>query len=515
MTVENGCMQKKTMRSVLDFFEETVKRYPDKTAFADEKGSCTFQELKDRARKIGSYLADKVEPRDPVPVLMEKSTDTMAVFLGCIYAGAFYVLLDIKHPKSRIDSILDTLECGFFFSSEEFQKEAEAFKGGREILWLEEADRTPADDERLERINGQRLDTDPLYCNFTSGSTGVPKGVLVGHQSVIDFISEFTRLFHITEEDVIGNQAPWDFDVSVKDIYSGLMTGATVQIIPRRFFSIPVQLMDFLCERKITTLTWAVSALCIITTLKGFDYRVPDTIRKVMFSGEVMPVKHLNLWKKYVPDAEYVNLYGPTEITCNCTYYRIDRDFERGEAIPIGRAFPNERVFLLDEEDREVTEPEVPGEICVAGSALALGYYNNPEQTARAFVQNPLNKKYPERIYRTGDLGYYDKEGELYYKSRKDFQIKHMGHRIELGEIEAVMNRVDEILRCCCLFDEKRNRITAFYEGGIDKKELKKKMGESLPMFMLPNVFYDLEEMPLTKNGKIDRGYLKKTYLDD
>ena len=152
-----------------------------------------------------------------------------------------------------------------------------------------------------------------------------------------------------------------------------------------------------------------------------------------------MPVKHLNIWKKYLPEAMYVNVYGPTEITCNCTYHIIDREYEPGENLPIGKPFPNEKVFLLDEEDREVTKPGEKGEICVSGTALSLGYYNNPEQTAKAFVQNPLNQSYLEPIYRTGDLAYYGEDGNLYFASRKDFQIKHMGHRIELGEIETAL----------------------------------------------------------------------------
>lgn len=503
------------MRSILDFFEKTVEQYPEKVAFADEEKSCTYRELEMRSKRIASYLLDKVELGQPVPIFMEKGVDTIAVFLGSVYAGAFYTVLDIKHPKTRIESILNTLKSDFFFSSEAFRKEAEQYAEEKTIYWLEEAEQTEIDEEGLARIAEKRLDTLPLYCNFTSGSTGTPKGVLVSHRSVIDFIGEFTKLFDITEQDVIGNQAPWDFDVSVKDIYSGLMSGATVQIIPRKLFSFPTKLLDYLCEREVTTLIWAVSALCIITTLKGFEYRVPEKIRKVMFSGEVMPMKHFQLWKKYLPNAEYVNLYGPTEITCNCTYYRIEREFAEGESIPIGWEFPNEKVFLLNEDDEEVTEVNTPGEICVSGTAVAIGYYNNPEQTSRAFVQNPLNPLYTERIYRTGDLGYYGADGELYYKCRKDFQIKHMGHRIELGEIEMAMNGVEEVLRCCCIFDEKKNKIAAFYEGAIEKRDLKRKLGEKLPMFMLPNVFYPLEEMPLNKNGKIDRNRLKKQYLEE
>ncbi len=166
-------------------------------------------------------------------------------------------------------------------------------------------------------------------CNgiFTSGSTGRPKGVVVSHRSVIDFMEYFTELFSITAQDVIGNQAPFDFDVSVKDIYATLKAGATMEILPKQLFSFPAKLLDYLCERRVTTAIWAVSALCIISTLNGFSYRVPTHLNKILFSGEVMPVSHLNIWREHLPDALFVNLYGPTEITCNCTYYIVDKTF--------------------------------------------------------------------------------------------------------------------------------------------------------------------------------------------
>lgn len=500
--------------SILEYLEESAAKYGDKTAFADQDSSCTFGELKERARRTGTALAKHFIPRNPVPVFMEKSVETISVFMGTVYAGCFYVLLDTKQPAMRLQQIMEILDSEAVVTSEKYLKDLEKLNFKGTVLMAEDLADTKADDEILVSIRDQALDVDPLYGIFTSGSTGVPKGVVVGHRSVLDFIDCFTELFHITSEDVLGNQAPWDFDVSVKDIYSGLKTGATVQIIPKQYFSFPMKLIDYLIDREVTTLIWAVSALCIISTLNGFEYKIPDRINKILFSGETMPVKHLNIWRKYLPEAVFVNIYGPTEITCNCTYYIVDRDFEPGDVLPMGKAFPNEKVFLLDEEDHLITDPGINGEICVSGSALALGYYKNPEQTQKAFVQNPLNNCYLEPIYRTGDLANYNERGELCFASRKDFQIKHMGHRIELGEIETAMERVAEVKRSCCIFDHDKNKIVAFYEGDIEKRPLAKSLGQYLPSFMVPNVFIQVDSMPLTKNGKIDRKVLTSVYQE-
>lgn len=279
-------------------------------------------------------------------------------------------------------------------------------------------------------------------------------------------------------------------------------------------FSFPTRLLDYLDDNKVTTLIWAVSALCIVTTLKGFEYKVPGSINKVIFSGEVMPIKHLNKWRETYPDAMFVNVYGPTEITCNCTYYIVDREFELDDVLPMGSAFPNERVFLLDDKNRIIDEgePKKTGEICVSGTAVTMGYFNNREKTDSAFVQNPLNPYYNEIIYRTGDLGYYNERGEMCFSSRKDFQIKHNGHRIELGEIEMAINSMDGIQRACCIYQQDENKIYAFYEGEADNKSLTHYLVSKLPKFMIPEVLVNVEAMPLTKNGKIDRKALMEEH---
>lgn len=521
----NQSVKDNYIHNILELLERSAERFPDRPAFGDPEKDITFRELVRKARAAGELLSSDVQAESPVAFYLEKSVDAVTAMFGAVYAGGFYSFIDVRQPAARAQKVLDVLEPAVLITDEENAEKAEEFSfGGRRILLkdlLEKAGKMLSGQEAplspvLARIRSAMTDTAPLYVNFTSGSTGTPKGVAVCHRSVIEFIAHFAPLFQVTEEDVFGNQAPFDFDVSVKDIYSGLYTGAKVQIIPREYFSNPTQLMDYLCEKKTTVLIWAVSAMCFVSIMNALDYRTPETVRAVGFSGEVMPIKQLNVWKKYLPGVMYVNLYGPTEITCNCTYYVLNPEKEYGleEVIPAGTAFENEKVFLLNEENQEVDPSDLSGEgeICVGGTCVALGYYRDPERTAAAFVQNPLNDRYPERIYRTGDIGRYDADGNLVYVSRKDFQIKHLGHRIELGEVEADTMARDGVSRACCIYDAKKKRLILFYTGEREKKDLEKELKEILPPFMVPNKTIRLEEMPLNKNGKIDRHALEAIY---
>ncbi len=498
------------MIHILEHLEQRAQQFPHKAALVDERQAMTFSQALETSQRIGSSLAISLAKGQPVAVYMEKSVENLCAFWGILYAGGFYVSFNTQLPISRLTQMQSVLQAPFVITDEEHRDALEGVFPPHRILLYRDLVKSAIDHPQLARIRQCHVDTDPLYANFTSGSTGVPKAVVVGHRSTLDFIHHFCPLFSITHEDVIANQAPFDFDVSVKDIYSALATGATLVLVPRHLFSQPQQLLDFLCEHRATTLIWAVSALCLITTVHGLDYRSPDAVNKVLFSGEVMPAKHLKTWMEHLPQAQFVNLYGPTEITCNCTYHIIDRTRSYPDGIPMGCPFPNEDVFLLDGEDQEITAPNVVGEVCVRGSALALGYYRNPEQTAAAFPVNPLNPCYPERIYRTGDLARYSSLGELHFCGRKDFQIKHMGHRIELEEIERAISNLPGVHRCCCVFHSEKHRLYAFYQGDLSAKELRLQLLPTLPPYMIPNVFRPVEQFPLNKNGKIDRNALLK-----
>lgn len=496
------------MKHMLEYLERTEKKYPHRLAVDDGNVYFSWSELLKLSRRMGSSICSFTEMGKPVAILAEKSAVTLAAMFGTVYAGCFYVMIDPSQPAARLKEILRILEPALIITDNKSEECLAAAKySGRSCL-LGDMMQADIDAGKLQKIRKKSSGSDLLYGIFTSGSTGTPKGIVVSHKAVVDFISHFTEVFGITEEDRIGNQAPFDFDVSVKDIYTGVMTGASLVLIPKEMFCTPPVLLDYLCEKKVTTLIWAVSALTLVSALKGLRYRVPGDVKRVMFSGEIMPAKQLRLWQEALPQAEFINLYGPTEITCNCTYYPVKRIYEDGERLPIGRPFPGRQVFLLDEAGKEVVVPEEPGEICVAGESLSEGYYRNPAETKERFFY-PFPDEPKVRCYRTGDLGYYGRGGELYFSGRKDFQVKHMGHRIELEEIEHSMNQIPGLEKSCCLMDYRKNQLVAFYLGeaaaGLVRTELKKRV----PLYMVPHKIIPISEMPLTKNGKTDRDYFR------
>lgn len=500
------------MKNVLEWLENKTEQEKKRIAFIDPKDEISFGELEQKAKCIGTYISYMCGVRSAVGFYMEKNIDAVCGMLGAVYGGCLYSFLDTRQPESRMHQIISVLQPALILTDEEHLEEAhKLFPEIRVEVIADILFEKKMDQERLDAIREQALDMDPLYVNFTSGSTGVPKGVTVCHRNVIDFIEVFVKTTGILQSDILGNQAPFDFDVSVKDVYSGLCTGASVAIIPREYFSNPTVLMDYLSAQRCTVLIWAVSAMCFVSIMNGLQYKTPVSVRLVMFSGEVMPIKQLNKWTKALPFTTFVNLYGPTEITCNCTYEILEtREYELDEVLPIGKAFDNEKVFLLDEKDKLVQVPEKEGEICVSGTCVALGYYHDMKKTNEVFVQNPLNTKTYERIYRTGDLGKYTDDLKLIYTSRKDFQIKHLGHRIELGEIEAQVEQHTAITRAICIYDSNKKRILLFYVGNIDGKQLISELRDVLPGYMLPNKAFALDAFPMNKNGKVDRNALKE-----
>ena len=391
-------------------------------------------------------------------------------------------------------------------------EKAKDFKLGEgQAVLYDEISQGEADETVLENIYKKAIDTDPIYIVFTSGSTGIPKGVAACHRSVIDYVEQLSEILGFGEDTVFGSQTPLYFDACLKEVYSTLKFGATTYLIPKNLFSMPVALVEYLNTHRVNTVCWVVSALTMVSAFGAFETVKPEYLHTIAFGSEVFPIKQLKLWQEALPHAVFTNLYGPTEGTGMCCYYRVEREFADDEVIPIGHPFPNREILLLTEDGKPAPQGG-QGEICIRGTSLTLGYYNDPVRTGEAFVQNPLNSAYPELIYRTGDMGRYNEAGELVFVSRKDYQIKHMGHRIELGEIEVNVDMLPEIRMSACIYDTEKSKIVLCYVGDISEKELTVALRSRLPRYMLPNRMLKLDQMPLTANGKLDRITLKQIY---
>ncbi len=497
--------------NILQYLEEDAERFPDKTALADETCKLTYAEYMKRAQNVGAYLLANVTGgriNQPIAVLIDRNVDTVIAFMGILYSGNFYVPIEPSMPGERIRLILDRLAPVAVLDAGNHNGVYKESVRTADIMCGNEPDR-----EALLAVRERIVDTDPLNVIFTSGSTGEPKGVLKSHRAVIAMAEVFADTFAFDHNQVFGNQSPFDFDVSAKDIYNALRNGARLEILPKKLFLFPKLLIGYLYERQIDTLVWAVSALRIIADFKALDCARMPALRYVMFSGEAMPVRALNYWIAHVPDARYVNLYAPTEVTFNCTYFEINGYWPEDKPLPIGKAFANYRVFLRDDEGKIIDECHKRGEICVGGTGLATGYWNRQEDTDRVFIQNPSVSEYGSKVYATGDLAYYDENDDFVFVSRKDYQIKHMGHRIELGEIEAALALVPFVEAACCLYDEKAEKIICFYQSANDNvKELVNELGKRIPKYMWPGQYICYDRLPLNKNGKIDREHLRKEH---
>lgn len=499
------------IKMVTDYLDETEKTFTDKIAFVDEKRNVTFSQVKQEAEKVAMALIDRNIIKKPVAIYLGKTIECIHSLIGVGYSGNFFSILDTKMPYMRIEKIMGTLEPEIIITDQAHWDEAKKFSGKRQVLVYEKLMETQVNSSRLKTVRNRIVDTDIFFVLFTSGSTGNPKGVVITHRAVIAYVEWGRETLNIDSETIFGNQAPFYFILSGFEIYHTLRSGCTTYIIPEKLFSFPIQLLKYVKRHKINTIYWVPSVFCLVANFKALPEVHLDDLRMIMFGGEVMPMKQLNMWRREYPNVQFIHSYGQTEMTEYSTYYILDREFEDTEVLPIGMPCEHMDIFVLNEHDQLVNGAEI-GELCGRGPSLSSGYYNNPKETAKAFTQNPLNPNYQEVIYRSGDLVRYNENGELIYVSRKDSQIKYKGNRIELGEIESAVSALEGVERNCCLYDGKK--IGLFYVGAIKENELKQGLGEFLPQYMIPKIIKKLEQIPVNINGKIDREYIKKLFLN-
>ena len=505
------------MDSITRLLERAAKEHPDKTAVADRTDSLTFLQLYGVVRRLGAQLEGRGPEPFPVGVVTDRSAAVPAALLGIAAAGGFYVPLNPELPASKLAAQAADAGLTLILGAAHFE---EALRGaGYAGEWkdLRETvnDALYADRSAAEPAPAQDVpedDSRPLYLIYTSGSTGKPKGVLKSRGSVRSFLQAYTERFDFGPDDVIGNQTPFSFDASAKDLYLMLAAGATLQILPTELFSMPTDLIDYMNERRITVVQWVPTVLAIVSKLRTLELVRPAYLRMVLFVGETMPVKHLNRWRAALPQVRFVNLYGATELAGICCAYEVTQTFADDETLPLGTALNNCRLYLV-KDGKPVEEPGIVGELYLQSPALAMEYYGDPARTAASFPEMDFGDG-PARTFRTGDLAQIGPDGELRFVSRADSQFKHLGYRIEAGEIETAATALPGVQRCCCLYDEKKLRIVLYCELTGEKelsgRDIIELLRDRLPYYMLPGRVNILEALPLGANGKVDRQRLKQ-----
>lgn len=536
--MENG-------RSILEMLDAAAQR-GERVAVSDGTLQLTWRQLHAGSRALAARLCAHTKPGQPVGVWAERRTGTPLMFLSILAAGCFYVPLDADMPPARMKFVcenaqlqlvlgcgprperlpeellwLDCLNCADAaqspvepFAPEEPPAPTESLAPA-ELPALPEPPAPTEPSALLLQEAARRQKTAgpdaPLYLVYTSGSTGLPKGVLKSHGAMQSFVESFLREYPIREDDILGNQTPFFFDASAKDLYWWLYTGCRLEILPTRLFSFPAELLKEMDARRVTVISWAPSALMMVSQLDAFSEATPRALRLVCFVGEVFPTKHLAQWRAALPDTVFVNLYGSSEIAGVCCHYRVDRPFEPQETLPIGRALPGCTVTLRDESGDCIEAPGQEGEVCVEGPTLALGYWRDAQRTACTFAAADGGRR-----LHTGDMAVYRPDGTLAFTSRRDHQIKHMGYRIELGEIEAIASALPQIDACACIYDARRSRLILFVQlpagQTADIPALTAALREVLCSYMMPHRIIPLEALPHNANGKLDRPALMEQY---
>ncbi len=515
-------------------FDHSAKVFSDRTAVFFQEESISYENLYISTNRLANCLRKNgIKRGDRVSLILPKSIHSIQAILAILKSDAIYVPIDPKSPLERAREIIEdcspyviicnssTLEVVrsllpmvsyhpkiVILDSNENEASRENVIGQEEIL-------------RAEPNNPKysNIDQDIAYILYTSGSTGKPKGVIISHHNIQQYINWAIEYFNINSEENILNTSPLHFDMSTFDIYCALQTGASLTIVPEQILIFPIRLIGIIEKRKITIWKAAASIFSYLAKLNALNPHQMKSLRKIIFSGEPLPTKYLIEWMKTYPGKEFYNAYGPSECTGISTCYRVESlPTDPSSPVPIGKACSNKEILALSEGGTLAKVNEV-AELYIRGSSLSSGYWNAPDKTTKAFLRNPLNEDYEERVYRTGDLVKQLADGNYVFVGRKDQQIKYMGFRIELGEIEVALQSLPYVKDGAVIPIKnaawESPEIIAFVETERENlDQISEDLKRIIPKYMIPSKIHPLKNLPRTKNGKVDRQFLMNAYLN-
>lgn len=502
--------------NVIEYFEESYKKYPQRIAVKEENKSISFEELHSRVLSYANYIKKTLGAKKSIiAVLLPKGIDSVIADLAILYSGNAYMNLDVKNPENRLNAILEQVNPNCVLTNNSIKKTLN--QNVKVVNCFGENSFIQKNEEVDISFFNDLIDTDPLCVINTSGSTGTPKAVILNHRSFIDFIEAVRYEKLISDGEIIASLSPIVFDIYSFELCMLMCWGATICVVPEMFSAFPTKLVQFLQEEQISYIFWVPTIMVNIANLKLLDFFSLKKLRMIWFAGEVFPTAKFNYWRSKLEKCRFVNFYGPIEITLDCLFYEIKEKLDDNSPIPIGKPFRNTSVIVLDDNNKLVKDGE-EGELCIRGSSLAMGYFGNKEKTKNAFVQNPLNSKYPEIVYRTGDIVSRNGDGNFVFRGRKDTLIKRMGYRIELTEIEhVVVSNLKIVKNCCVLYDSQSKDIILVYESDnqLDERIIQKQIMSVLPKYMVPTKYIHSYLLPRNTNGKIDRNALKNSLIGE